>query len=105
MRRTFLRAAGGVISLEEPEQITELPLSLVLSVFARYGKPLAAEILLTGPTLALSDSIKVLHLRHLARFDVIAKDYMVLLAEGSEPCAELATGITAALSFLASKGH
>jgi hypothetical protein len=40
-------------------------------------------------------------LRHLGRYDVIARDFFVLLRPGAEPLAELAATIAAALTHLA----
>lgn len=70
-------------------------------VMARYGKPLAEGIALDGPTLALAGGRVLCMLRHRARYDVIARDFLVMSAPGAEPLCELATSVTAALVHLA----
>jgi hypothetical protein len=78
-----------------------LPVEALDRVMARYGKPLAPEILLDGPFLDAGGG-RVLHrLRHLARYDVIARDFLVWSTPGHEPVAELAVSVTAALLHLA----
>jgi len=73
------------------------------AVMKRYGKALAPDVVVSGPTLALEGGRTLSSLRHRARYDVIARDFLVYSAPGSEPFAELASSIAAALSFLASR--
>ena len=54
----------------------------------------------TGPVLVLEGGASVQLFRHRAFYDVIAKDYLVYTAPGSEPVAELAASVTAALDYL-----
>jgi hypothetical protein len=67
----------------------------------RYGKALADDIVVSGPTLELEGGRRVSLLRHRARYDVIAKDFLVYEAPNREPVAELATSVSAALAHLA----
>jgi hypothetical protein len=78
----------------------ELPLSLLFSVFERYGKPLADNVEPEGAHLKLSEHASLTHFRHLARFDVIARDFLVLTREGHEALAELSVSIAGALLHL-----
>jgi hypothetical protein len=102
---TYLRIRNGLIEFDEPEQTTEMPLRVLEAVFRRYGRPLELEIAPVGPRLQLSDSVTIMHFRYLARFDVIAKDYLVWIYQERETLAELATGIVAALSHIAAVPH
>ena len=67
----------------------------------RYGKPLADDVTLHGARLVLPAGRSVVLLRHLARYDVIAKDYLVYSSPDAPPLAELAGSIAAALLYLA----
>jgi hypothetical protein len=78
----------------------EIPLSMLFSVFERYGKPLANDVKPEGAHLKLSEHASLTHFRHLARFDVIARDFLVLTREGHEALAELSVSITGALLHL-----
>lgn len=69
----------------------------------RYGRPLADHargMLDERPALDLGGGATLVMLRYLARFDVIARDWVVLVREEKEPVCELATSITAALLYL-----
>jgi hypothetical protein len=101
LERTWLEVDRGVLYLRfddsDPKQV---PLAMLEAVMKRYGKPLAEEIVVTGPTLALDGGTSLRLFRHLALYDVIAKDYLVYEIPGQEPIAELAASVTAALSYL-----
>jgi hypothetical protein len=77
----------------------ELPREVLEKVMERYAKPLADGIELP-PGLPLGDGCTLHLLRHRARYDVIARDFLVLSRPNREPIAELATTIAAALAFL-----
>jgi hypothetical protein len=69
---------------------------------ARYGKPLDPTLSLDGlDKLDLVDGCALYHLRHLARYDVIARDFVVWASPGHEPLAELGAAVAAALIHLA----
>jgi len=78
-----------------------LPVEVLERVMARYGKPLAPDVRLDGPCLELGGGRRIRHLRHLARYDVIARDFLVWTSPGQEPVAELAVTVSAALVHLA----
>jgi len=101
LEHTWLEVDEGVLYLRFDEaNRKEVPLPVLEAVMKRYGKPLADEIAVTGPALALGGGGSVQLFRHRAFYDVIAKDYLLYTAPGSEPVAELAASVTAALDYL-----
>ncbi len=58
----------------------------------RYGRPLDEAVPLAGPALELGEGRRLVQLRFRPRFDVIARDYLVLEAPPEPPFAELSTG-------------
>jgi len=101
LEHTWLEVEEGVLYLRPGEaDRREVPLPVLEAVMKRYGKPLADEIVLSGPLLALEGGGSLQLFRHRAFYDVIAKDYLVFTAPGSEPVAELAASVTAALDYL-----
>jgi hypothetical protein len=78
-----------------------LPLLAVERVMRRYGKPLADGVPLDGPRLDLGNGSALVLIRHLARYDVIARDFLVWTSVGEEPLAELAVAVSGALTHLA----
>jgi hypothetical protein len=102
--RTWLELAAGKLALGFDEtQVAIVEVGALAAVMRRYGKPLADDIVVSGPTLELAGGAKLSLLRHRARYDVIAKDFLVYEAPGQEPVAELATSVSAALSHLAGR--
>lgn len=108
--------AGVALELDEAPDDAEEPLCLVYeakrvavpwavlcAVFARYGREKAPEVRLAddAPRLPLGDGRALVHLRHRARYDVIARDFLVLERPGEPPLVELSTAIAAALVHLA----
>ena len=89
----FLRIGDAPLAL--------LPEGALDRVMARYGKPLAPDIALDGPSLDAGGGRALHLLRHRARYDVIARDFLVWSVPGQEPVAELAIAVTAALVHLA----
>ena len=85
-------------------QSVAVPWAVLCAVFDRFGREKAPEVSLEGaPRLDLGGGRALVHLRHRARYDVIARDFLVLerpLAMGP-PRVELATAIAAALVHLA----
>jgi len=82
-----------------------LPTRALERVMARYGKPLAEGISLEGPSLEIRGAGTLHRIRHRARYDVIARDFLVFTTPGSTGHAdarvELATSVAAALVHLA----
>jgi hypothetical protein len=98
---TRLDCRDGEIHLEvDGGPSGTLPLADLKAVMRRYGKPLSQAIPAESAALELPDGILLHLLRHRARYDVIAKDFLVLAAPGEEPVAELSSSVSAALLFL-----
>jgi hypothetical protein len=93
--------AGALLVRVGKEPAVALPLLALERVMERYGKPLADGVPLDGPRLDLGGGRSLCRIRHLARYDVIAKDFVVWSAPGREPLAELAVAVSGALVHLA----
>jgi hypothetical protein len=105
LERVTLASRDGALLLQVGSATPLLlPDGALERVMARYGKPLAPDVALGGPVLDAGGGPGVRMLRHRARYDVIAKDYVVYTAPGREPVAELAVAVTAALVHLARAG-
>ena len=79
----------------------ELSCEMIRAVMNRYAKALDEGIALDGPSLDLGEERRLVMLRHRARYDVIARDFLVFVAKDDEPRAALSTTIAAALMHLA----
>jgi hypothetical protein len=93
---------GGLALRVEGQTPQPVPIELLIAVMKRYGHPLDPAVTM-GPDaerIALAEGREVVHFRHLARYDVIARDWIVLVEPGAEPLAELANGVHAALVHL-----
>jgi hypothetical protein len=101
LENVWLELEGGELALRAGDR-PPVPVGagVLGAVMRRYGRPLADDSLAHGPELRLASGERLALLRHLARFDVIAKDYVVYEAPGQPPLAELATAVSAALCFL-----
>jgi hypothetical protein len=77
-----------------------IPIEALVAVMRKFGKALADEVRLVGPSLDLGQGRSLVMLRHLARYDVIARDFLVFRAPNEEPLTELASSVTAALMHL-----
>lgn len=100
----FLRVAahGATLEIVEPDGVLPLPDGVLDKVMQRYGAPFDpdARIDVIGE-LALGDDRRLRQVRHLAGYDVIARDYLVLDVAGEESLCALGTTVTGALQFLA----
>jgi hypothetical protein len=102
----FLRFDGGVFSVVDEDGVHELPANALEAVMERFGAPLAPDAELASvAALDLGDAGELRHVRHLARYDVIARDYLVYEAPSREPRCALATTVAAALGHLARAAH
>jgi hypothetical protein len=104
----FLRVGVGGESLEIVESSGALPVPLgaLDTVMVRYGAPFDTEahVDVVGE-LDLGDGRRLRQVRHLAGYDVIARDYLVLdQPEGESLCA-LGTTVAGALQHLAHAAH
>jgi len=100
---THLEEAPGGVRLRVDQDGTDalLPGAAVEAVMQRYGKPLdPAHDEAGGEAITLGVGKSLERMRFRAAVDVEARDYLVLRGTG-EPLAALATGVAAALRFLA----
>jgi hypothetical protein len=96
--------ADGSLAIVSDEGTFALPEGALEAVLARFGAPLdRAEGLIPVGTLDLGDRGILRHVRHLGRWDVIARDYLVLervSGPGAEASCALATTVAGALQHL-----
>ena len=103
---TLLSFEAATLFIISDEGSQALPDGALDAVFSRYGKPLErGERLVSVAELELSGGARLRHVRHLARYDVIARDWLVYEdpagRAGQEPLCALATTIAGALHHLA----
>lgn len=104
LARTYLVREDGSLAVELEGAAPEshlLPEGVLDAVMTRFGKPLEpTEKLTEVASLDLGDGGRLRHVRHLARYDVIALDYLVLERPGEEPLVAIATTVAGALVHL-----
>jgi hypothetical protein len=100
---TRLAQVDGGLALRIGEELLPLPDGALEAVMARYGKPLDAPEgeMMVDERLELGDGRSLVRFRFMRRYDVIARDYLVLYAPEGDALCEMATSITAALDHLA----
>jgi hypothetical protein len=102
-----LRVEGDELVIavnDENDRPLALPGGALERVMQRYGAPLEDGTKLTEvAAIDLGNGARLRHVRHLARYDVIAKDWLVYEreGEGEEPLCALANTVAAALVHLA----
>ena len=100
----FLRvtSGGAVLEIVEPSGALPVPSGALEKVMARYGAPFDTEahVDVVGE-LPLGDGRRLRQVRHLAGYDVIARDYLVLDQGDEESLCALATTVAGALQHLA----
>jgi hypothetical protein len=97
----FLRVDDESLLLSSDEGELALPEGALLAVMKRYGAPFDADASSRRQAeLALPGDSKLIHVRHLAGYDVVARDYLVLEQPGEESLCAMATGVAAALRHL-----
>ena len=101
--RTRLVHEDGVLALAVGAELLPLPDGALAAVMKRYGKALDAPEadMMIDERLELGDGCALVRFRFMRRYDVIARDYLVLHRPDAEPLCEMATSITAALDHLA----
>lgn len=101
--KTRLVWEDGRLSLAVGETVRPLPEGALEAVLKRFGKPLgvSSDEMKIDEQLELGGGRRLARFRFLARYDVIARDYLVLYTNDGEPLCELATSVTAALDHLA----
>ncbi len=103
---THLFVAGGLVYLAfDGEEPLPLPPGAIVAVMERYGSPLEPDARLTTiGALELSGESTLRHVRHLARWDVIARDWLVYESRRggqSDSLCAMATTVAGALTHLA----
>ncbi len=98
---THLEVEGGALYLRTEDLDVEIPHEVFEQVMVRYGKPLADDVPLEGPRLDLGGGRSLHRIRHRARYDVSARDFLFYVRPGEATLVELSTSIAAALVHLA----
>ena len=91
----------GALVIADEEGAFPLPDGALVRVMDRYGAPLEpTERVQDVAVLEIGGGARIRHVRHLARYDVIARDYLVYEAPDIPPTCALATTVAAALGHL-----
>lgn len=98
----FITIADDALVMVEGDESLIIPDGALDAVMARYGAPLElTERITEVARLPLADGTVLRTVRHLARFDVIARDYVIYDRPGAEPICAMATTVVGALTHLA----
>jgi hypothetical protein len=92
---------GSLRVVVDGEDAGDVPFDALEAIVARYGKALADDVPLAGARLDLGLGRSLVRLRHLARYDVIARDFLVLVRPDAEPLAALSRAIAGPLVHVA----
>lgn len=97
----YLRAIDEQLEIVSDDGAWVLPQGALYAVMARFGAPFDAEARSSlVATLHLPDGESLRHVRHLAGYDVIARDYLVYEHPNGEALCALAATVAAALLHL-----
>jgi hypothetical protein len=97
----YLRAEAGLTEIMSADDAWPLPEGALHAVLARFGAPFDGNARIsTIASLELPSGEILRHVRHLAGYDVIARDYIVYEAPESETLCALAATVAAALLHL-----
>jgi hypothetical protein len=97
----YLRSAEVGLEIVSDDGAWSLPQGALHAVLSRFGAPFDAEARSsTIATLLLPAGESVRHVRHLAGYDVIARDYLVYERLNDETLCALAATVAAALLHL-----
>ena len=97
----YLRWADDELEIVSDDGSWTVPHGALAAVLTRYGAPFddgAQSSLVATLQLAAGESLR--HVRHLAGYDVIARDYLVYEHPDGETLCALAATVTAALLHL-----
>lgn len=98
----YLRADGAALELVTDERAWALPEGALAAVLSKFGAPFDDEARIdVVAELELSGGERLRHVRHLAGYDVIARDYLVHERADGEPLCAMSTTVAAALMHLA----
>lgn len=96
-----LRVAGADLEIVGDDGAFTLPDGAVARVMERYGAPIDDGVSFVDVDVIDHAGVRLRHVRHLARFDVVAKDWLVFERDGHEPLCALANTVARALAHLA----
>jgi hypothetical protein len=97
----LIRMDDEGLSVACDQGILPLPRGALEAVMNRYGMPLDSNARVAEvASLELGEGASLRHVRHLARFDVIARDYLVLTRPDRDPLCALAKPVAGALLHL-----
>lgn len=94
------------LALSVGETTLGVPGGALEAIMHRYGAPLdETEPVIDMGSLDLGHGARLRHVRHLARFDVVARDYVVFGSDsgGSPPLCAPAKIVASALRYLAAR--
>lgn len=98
----YLTVEDGALAIALDDVTFPLGSEALDAVMARYGGPVEpSERLIEVAAIALAGGRTVRHVRHLARYDVIARDFVVYDVPGRDSVCALAITVSAALAHLA----
>lgn len=98
----YLRCTNRDLEIVRNDEALVLPRKALDAVMARYGDAFDPEAPITVVGTVHLDGGKTLrHVRHLAGYDVIARDYLVYDAPGVQPLCALSTTVSLGLEHLA----
>jgi hypothetical protein len=100
-----LEAGGLWLSVGSGEAFP-IPGDALETVMRRYGAPFDPDASVTRvASLGLGGGRHLHHLRHLAGYDVIARDYLLYERPEAEPLCAMSTTVAGALEYLARAGQ
>ena len=96
--RTYLQPMHGSIRVFDDDGLTAvLPMTVLLRVMERYGKPLDPTVCVPPAALRFRDGVSVQALRYHARVDAESRNYLILSRPDHSPVAALATVVASAM--------
>jgi len=99
----YLLHTDGILKIGSEAASVALPENALAVVMARYGAPFDPDAPIADvASLVLADGRMLRHVRHLAGYDVIARDYLVYEGPEMTPLCALSTTVARALEHLAS---
>jgi hypothetical protein len=102
LQSVLLERGAEVLKLVADDGALALPQGALRAVMLRYGAPFSSEVTsLPQGALDLGAGVSLRHVRHLAGYDVIARDYLVYEEPGLDPVCAMATHVAGALRHLA----